>query len=61
MLLLIAAQEVDHLRLRNHVQHAGRLVEQDHLRLEHGDTCQRSTLQFAAGKFAGIAGKMLGV
>ena len=53
--LLQVAQQVDDLRLDQHVERAGRLVEHDEARLQHHRARDRDALALAAGKFVRIA------
>ena len=48
---LQVAQQVDHLRLDQHVERAGRLVEHDEGRLQHDGARHRDALALAAGEF----------
>ena len=49
--LLQVAQQIDHLRLDQHVERAGRLVEHDEGRLQHDGARHRDALALAAGEF----------
>ena len=53
--LLQVAQQIDHLRLDQHVERAGRLVEHDEGRLQHQRARERDALALAAGEFVRIA------
>ena len=55
MPLLQRAQQIDHLRLDQHVERAGRLVEHDEGRLQHDGARHRDALALAAGEFVRIA------
>ena len=59
--LLQGAQQVDDLRLDQHVERAGRLVEHDEGRLQHDRAGDRDALALAAGKFVRIAEPRLGI
>src|SRR6516225_3035368 len=54
-LALQFAQQVYHLRLEQHVERAGRLVQHHEIRLQNHGACDRDTLALAAGKFVWIA------
>ena len=53
--LLQVAQQIDDLRLDQHVERAGRLIKDNEGRLQHDGARDRDTLALAAGKFVRIA------
>ena len=55
------AQQIDDLRLDQHVERAGRLVEHDEGRLQHDGARDRDALALAAGEFVRIAEARLGI
>ena len=55
------AQQIDDLRLDQHVERAGRLVEHDEGRLQHDGAGDRDALALAAGEFMRIAKARLGI
>ena len=59
--LLQVAQQIDDLRLDQHVERAGRLVEHDEGRLQHDGARDRDALALAAGEFVRIAEPRLGI
>ena len=54
-LALQLAQQIDHLRLEQHVERARRLVQHDEIRLQHHRARDRDALALAAGEFMRIA------
>ena len=54
-LALQLAQQIDHLRLEQHVERAGRLVQHDEIRLQHHGARDADALALAAGEFVRIA------
>ena len=59
--LLQVAQQIDDLRLDQHVERAGRLVEHDEGRLQHDGARDRDALALAAGELVRIAEARLGI
>ncbi len=49
------AQQINHLRLDQHIERAGRLVEHNERRLQHQRARERNALALTAGKFVRIA------
>ena len=61
MPLLQRAQQLNHLRLDQHVERAGRLVKHDEGRLQHDGARHRDTLALAAGELVRIAEPRVGI
>jgi hypothetical protein len=60
-LALQLAQEIHHLRLEQHVERTGRLVQHDEARLQHGCARDADALALAAGELMRIAEPRLGI